>query len=257
MKKKSVFLNLAVKISVITLLLNFSLFSVPAFSADKITEILFVSEELPFCARQDGTGLYWDILRAVFEPSGIKLNTSTRSYSEAVKLVRTKDVDAVVASYFDEIEGAVYPKSHFGVDVVMALFKKGKMAWKGKESLKGKKVGWIKGYAYGEYLGFPVEKIEFRNRKSAISALKTENLDFFIDPAPDLEIALEEAKTDMTKMGFEKALELKLYLAFAKNDRGKELAKIFDEIFPQLVKSGEIRKLYEKWFDRTKIESPF
>lgn len=257
MNKPRTFSNNLAIFFLMSVFLVIGIFSSPAFCDEKISEIRIASEELPFCAQQDGTGLYWDIFRAVFEPSGIKVNTSIRSYSGSVELFKKKKADAVAGSYTGEIEGALYPKSYFDVDIVAALFKKDKTEWKGKDSLKGKKLAWIKGYAYDGYLDFPVEKMEFANRKGAINALNADKVDFILDPVPDLKAALEETKTDMNKMGFEIALELKLYLAFADNDKGKELMKIFDEKFPKLVKSGEIKKIYDKWLDKTKIACPF
>ncbi|MEW5804799.1 MAG: transporter substrate-binding domain-containing protein [bacterium] len=238
------------KTTLITLMmfLCFNVISSSAGSEDKITEINFASEEWEEATNTDGTGLYWDIFRAVYEPCGIKVNFIIRSYSGSVELLKRQKTDAVVAAYLDEIEGALFPKWYFGVDIVQALFKKDKpIVWKGQETLKDKKVAWIKGYAYDEYLDVPVIKMEFDERKDALRVLDKDRIDFFLDARGDLLTALEDGYVDKTKYRTETVKQLYLYLAFVNSERGKRLKQIFDERLPQLIKSGEIKRIYDKW----------
>jgi polar amino acid transport system substrate-binding protein len=43
-----------------------------ALAGNSPTEIILASEEWANATNRDGTGLYWDIFRAVYEPVGIK-----------------------------------------------------------------------------------------------------------------------------------------------------------------------------------------
>jgi len=215
---------------------------------EPVTQITFASEEWKNATHSDGTGLYWDIFREVYEPEGIKINPIIRSYSGSVAMVKRQKADAVVGAYIDEIQEAYYPKWHFAVDVVQVIFKKDKIAqWKGQESLKGKKVSWIKGYALDEYLDVPVEKNEFEDRKGALRALDKGRYDFFMDAQGDLIDALKSGIIDTSKYRIETVKQLNLYLAFVKNDKGKKYQEIFDKNFPKLVESGKIKALYDKW----------
>jgi polar amino acid transport system substrate-binding protein len=224
--------------------------SAPAIAQEKITDVTLSSEEWKNATNADGTGLYWDIFKAVFEPAGIKVKHTIRSYAGSVELVRQQKVDAVVAAYIDEVKGAVYPKAHFGVDVVQALYKKSRFPdWKAEETLKGKKVGWIKGYAFDEYIKTPFNKAEFDERKAALRVLDKDKIDFFLDAQPDLAEALKEGTIDVSQYAVQTVKRLNLYLAFAGNERGKKLKQVFDERFQKLLESGELKKLYEKWKD--------
>jgi polar amino acid transport system substrate-binding protein len=220
----------------------------PALAGNTPAEIILASEEWANATNRDGTGLYWDIFRAVYEPVGIKTKFIIRSYKGSVSLVKKNQVDAAVGIYPEEIKGALFSKYPFVKDYVLVLFKKNKLRqWNGQETLKNKKVGWIKGYSYDDYLEVPVIKKEFNRRESILRRLDKDRLDFFMDTRNDVESVLNKGIIDVTRYTVETVLELERYLVFANNKKGRELKKIFDHRFPQLVKSGEIEKLFAKW----------
>jgi polar amino acid transport system substrate-binding protein len=220
----------------------------PALAGNTPAEIILASEEWANATNRDGTGLYWDIFRAVYEPVGIKTKFIIRSYKGSVSLVKKNQVDAAVGIYPEEIKGALFSKYPFVKDYVLVLFKKNKLRqWNGQETLKNKKVGWIKGYSYDDYLEVPVIKKEFNRRESILRRLDNDQLDFFMDTRNDVESVLNKDIIDVTRYTVETVLELERYLVFANNKKGRELKKIFDHRFPQLVKSGEIEKLFAKW----------
>ena len=220
----------------------------PALAGNTPTEIILASEEWANATNRDGTGLYWDIFRAVYEPVGIKTKFIIRSYKGSVSLVKKNKIDAAVGIYPEEIKGAMFAKYPFVKDYVLVLFKKNKLSqWNGQETLKNKKVGWIKGYSYDDYLEVPVIKKEFNRRESILRRLDKDQLDFFMDTRNDVESVLNKGIIDVTRYTVETVLELERYLVFANNRKGQELKKIFDHRFPHLVKSGEIEKLFAKW----------
>ena len=117
----------------------------PALAGNTPAEIILASEEWANATNRDGTGLYWDIFRAVYEPVGIKTKFIIRSYKGSVSLVKKNKADAAVGIYPEEIKGALFSKYPFVKDYVLVLFKKNKLSqWNGQETLKNKKVGWIK-----------------------------------------------------------------------------------------------------------------
>ena len=217
-----------------------------AMAAETPKEIVIASEAWEDCTNQDGTGLYWDIFRAVYESSGIQVKPQIRSYDGAAKLLGEKKVDAMVGAYKDEVEGGLYPKWHFGADRVAVTFKEG-TAWAGEASLSGKKVGWIKGYSYDDYLKVKVEKYEFDQRADAFKVLDRGRIDFFMDDAADLQTAKESGLIPAAGYRFEQVLQLNLYIVFAGTENGKISQEIFDREFEKLLKAGKIKALYEKW----------
>ena len=221
----------------------------PLWAAEKDTEINLISEEWEGGTNKDGTGLYWDIFRKIYEPAGIKVNYRIQSYVASVKLVQQEKFDALVGAYLKEIEGLVYPKFPFGADQVTAVFlKNANVNWQGELSLEGQRVGWIQGYSYDKYLRYKVQKTELSRRDHGFSQLKSERLDFYLDAAEDIkrELQRESLKSEPTPYRTEPLMKLSLYLVFTNNDRGKRLAKIFDERMALLIQSGELKALYDK-----------
>jgi polar amino acid transport system substrate-binding protein len=220
----------------------------PALAGNTPAEIILASEEWANATNRDGTGLYWDIFRAVYEPVGFKTKFIIRSYKGSVSLVKKNKIDAAVGIYPEEIKGALFSKYPFVKDYVLVLFKKNKLnQWNGQETLRNKKVGWIKGYSYDDYLEVPVIKKEFNRRESILRRLDKDQLDFFMDTRNDVESVLSKGIIDVSRYTVETVLELERYLVFADNKKGQGFKKIFDYRFPHLVKSGEIEKLFAKW----------
>jgi len=220
----------------------------PVWAQSNPNEIIMASEEWTNATNKDGTGLYWDIFRAVYEPVGIKTKFVIQSYDGSVKLVKKNQVDAAVGIYPERIRGALFSQYPFVKDYVLALFKKNKLSqWNGPESLKDQKVAWIKGYSYDQYLDIPVVKKEFYYRDNILRRLDHDQVDFFLDTRNDMESVLNKGIVEVSQYTVETVLELDRYLVFANNRKGKQLKKIFDNRFPNLVESGEIDRLFAKW----------
>jgi polar amino acid transport system substrate-binding protein len=221
---------------------------VAAFADSNPSDIIMASEEWTNATNRDGTGLYWDIFRAVYEPVGIETKFIIQSYDGSVKLVKKNRVDAAVAIYPERVRGALFARYPFVKDYVLALFKKNKLnQWDGPDSLQNKKVAWIKGYAYDEYLEIPVIKKEFYYRDNILRRLDNDQVDYFLDTRYDMESVLSKGIIEVSQYTVETVLELDRYLVFANTRKGKKLKIIFDSRFPQLVESGEIERLFAKW----------
>ena len=245
-------MNRMKKTTIGALLLTFGIFfcagPVSALEESHPSEIIMASEEWTNATNRDGTGLYWDIFRAVYEPVGIKTKFVIQSYDGSVKLVKKHRVDAAVGIYPERARGALFSQYPFVKDYVLALFKKNKLSqWNGPDSLQGKKVAWIKGYAYDEYLDIPVIKKEFHFRDDILRRLENEQVDYFLDSRNDMESVLNKGIVEVSQYTVETVLELDRYLVFADNRKGRKLKKIFDYRFPYLVESGEIERLFAKW----------
>lgn len=241
-------LNAAKKNICITLLILLGSICSTAMAGNIPSEIIMASEEWTNATNRDGTGLYWDIFRAVYEPVGIKTRFIIQSFNGSVSLVKKNRVDAAVGIYPEMIEGALFSQYPFIKDYVLALFKKNRVSqWNGQKTLQDKKVAWLKGYAYDKYLEVPVVKEEFDRRENILLRLDQNNIDFFIDSRNDMESVLNQGIIEVSRYTVETVLELDRYLVFANNPKGKTLKEIFDHRFPSLVQSGEIEKLSAKW----------
>ena len=217
------------------------LFSLQVLSSQ--SQIIVASEEWEDCTNVDGTGLYWDILELVYPNHEIKHKLVP--YSRSVFLVQNKKADLFVASYYKEAEGVLYPDKDlfFDADKVVAVYKKG-TEFKGKKSLSGKKVAWIRGYSFDQYFAEKMKKYPLNKRTSAFNMLRYGRIDFFLDALVEME---NMKSTLLEGLEYKIIKKLYLYFAFADNEKGKKLLKIYEKNMKKALRSGEIKRKFEKW----------
>jgi len=227
------------------LLLLLIFFNLHLFATQNIKEVQIVSESWEDLTNKDGTGLYFDITRAIYEPLGIKVKIKLMPYNRSMSMVEKRQADAWLGSWVDEVAYAIYPKHYFDQDIVTAMYKKDKFPnFQGLESLKNKNVGWMRGYGYDEYLDESIVIHERNDRKSLLLSLEKDRFDFFLDDKDDMQEAINHIKFNTAKYTFLEIMKFKLYPAFRSDRRGKELKQIWDERFKILLKDGTLKKIY-------------
>lgn len=224
--------------------------SCPAMAQERvsvpvISEIFLVSEPWSNYTEADGRGLGWDVLRQVFEPRGITVHTSAASYVRAMGLVKQGAADAWVGAYDAETEGVLYPRWHFDADRVYALGLANNPA-PALKTLGHYRLAWVHGYQYQRYLPHISRFEEVSRRDNVLSMLQRARVDFYIDAKPEVDFLLSQTtRPDIYLATF--LTELPLYLVFADSDKGRILRGIYDERMEQLVRSGQLRPLFERW----------
>ncbi|MCV9921227.1 transporter substrate-binding domain-containing protein [Pseudomonas sp. BT-42-2] len=208
-------------------------------------QIHLVSEEWLDYTNADGTGVAWDVLRKVFEPAGVKVLIQSAPYSRAVGLVKRGEADAWVGSYKEENDDNLYPRWHFDMDHIYALGLASKPE-PTPENIGQYRLAWVRGYDYGSYLPNVREFREIQRREGILPMLEHERVDFYIDALTEVDYVLGQA-AQPERFRRTHIAELPLYLAFAKNGQGKFLRDLFDRRMEQLVRSGELKAIYEKW----------
>jgi polar amino acid transport system substrate-binding protein len=207
-------------------------------------QINLVSEEWLEYTGADGTGLGWDLMRKVFEPAGVKVRLRVAPYTRAVGLVRRGEVDAWVGSYKDE-SPALYPRWHFDVDRIFALGLAGRppatLAEIGRYRL-----AWVRGYEFDKYLPGIQYYNEVQRRTGILAMLGHGRTDFYIDSLAEVEFVLKDAE-DPAQYSARHLIDLPLYLGFADTARGRALMQLFDQRMSELVPSGELRPIFERW----------
>jgi len=213
--------------------------------AEEKKEIVIATQSVPGAINRDGSGLYWDIVKMVYKPLGYSIVKKYTLHNEAAEMLRAGNADVLLGSYSNEKEFALYPKYYFDQDVIVAIVRDDAIEeWNGRKSLEGLKVGWIRGYSFDKYLGVQVEVNEFSNRNNGLKLLKNERLDAYIDENNEIKSYIDKGKLDMDLLLKKTILQLKLYPAFAKNEKGKLLSKIWDESMEKLIQTDKFRELY-------------
>ncbi|HDS1817187.1 TPA: transporter substrate-binding domain-containing protein [Pseudomonas putida] len=234
---------MAIRTVLLAILLGFAPWVGAAEGVPK--QVHLVSEEWLDYTNADGTGVAWDVLRKVFEPAGVKVVTQSAPYSRAVGLVKRGEADAWVGSYKDESDDNLYPRWHFDMDHIYALGLAGKPV--PTPSTVGQyRLAWVRGYDYASYLPNAHNFREIQRREGILPMLEHDRVDFYIDALTEVEYVLGQA-SDPARFRITHVAELPLYLAFAHNDQSKALRDLFDKRMAELVRSGELKPIFEHW----------
>ncbi|MBI6925461.1 MULTISPECIES: ABC transporter substrate-binding protein [Pseudomonas] len=208
-------------------------------------QIRLVSEEWADYTNADGTGVAWDVMRKVFEPAGIEVVPQSAPYSRAIGLVKRGEADAWVGSYKDESEDNLYPRWHFDVDHIYALGLASKPA-PTLANIGDSRLAWVRGYAYGKYLPRVRKYREIQRREGILPMLEHDRVDFYVDAMTEVDYVIgQSAQPDRFRRTH--VVELPMYLAFARSERGEALRDVFDKRMAQLVRSGELKPIFERW----------
>lgn len=216
--------------------------------ADDLKQIRLASEEWERATYSDGTGLYWDIFRYVYEPVGIKVNITIVPYEKAIHYVQRGRADAWPASYLNEKAFALYPIWNFDAEVVSAMYNRNNITeFNGVESLTNARVAWIKGYDFDRYLDVPLIKHELDNRQSILRMLKRGRIDFYLDAKIDINLAKEKFYPNDSALVVWDLVKLKLYPAFSNTLKGRALKVIWDERMAEIHKTDKMKALFKQW----------
>ncbi|MHA4976795.1 substrate-binding periplasmic protein [Pseudomonas extremorientalis] len=227
------------------LLIVLCVFTAVVQAQDVPGKVMLASEEWSDYTNKDGTGLAWDVLRQVFEPAGINLQTRSVPYTRSVGLAQRGEVDGWVGSYRDEAEGVLYPHWNFDSDHIYALGL-ASIPTPTVATLGNYRLAWVRGYKYEEYLPNVRRFNQVERRDGILAMLLHGRADFYIDALAEAKYVLSQAD-DHSKFTLTPIAELPLYIGFADNERGRGLMAVFDQRMAALVKSGELKPIFERW----------
>jgi len=199
---------------------------------------------------KDGTGLYWDIFRAIYQPVGIKVKTKNVPWNRAMKMVaKYHTYNAIIGEYRDSEEQVIFPIYPIDVEYMAALSKHSDgFKWQELESLRGKTVGWIKDYEVIPKAKRNFKLKEFRNIEQGVKLLKSGKIDFLIDEWDEIAAVMQKNKMSSDNFSINEMPEgTDVYAAFSIDNLSRELISIYNERIPELVESGELAEIYEKW----------
>ncbi|MGU3308552.1 substrate-binding periplasmic protein [Pseudomonas sp. M5A4_2d] len=208
-------------------------------------KVMLASEEWNNYTNKDGSGLAWDVLRQVFEPADITLQTRTVPYTRSVGLAQRGEVDGWVGAYRDEARGVLYPHWHFDADHLYALG----LATAPTPSLAtlgNYRLAWVRGYRYEAYLPNLHHFNQIERRDGILPMLQHARVDFYIDSLTEAKHVLSQSD-EPSQFKLTHIAELPLYVGFADTERGRALMAVYDRRMAALVKNGELKPIFERW----------
>ena len=202
----------------------------------------------------DGTGLFFDLLHAVYDPVGITLQVSFVPIKRACLMLQNKEIDASVGFYSDEVGKTIgwnfyqTPKHPIITEKFCAVFKKNKHDhWRYPESLTNARVCWIEGYDLKDRIPVSMNYQKAATQKQAWNLLKTDRIDFYVDAASDSLSAAKQHKIALEGYEYGPMWEDKMYIPFAITEQGTYFMTVFDQRMEQLWDNGQLAQIYAKW----------
>jgi len=200
----------------------------------------------------DGSGLYFDLIRAVYQPLGIQVRVRTLPFKRAALLLRNQTIDASAGFYSAETAKQIgwhfyaTPKRPIDAERITAIFKKGSMQdWRYPASLNRKRVAWIDGYGYELAIKTEMEHQKITSQAQGWQLLRAGRVDVYLDSESDAIAAADGV--DLNDYQFETVVWENLYVPFAVSKKGLRLMQIFDQRMEELHNSGELAELYHRW----------
>lgn len=209
----------------------------------------------------DGTGLYWEVLEAVYNPANIKVKTANVPWHRGMKMVTKYRVYNAIVGEDKMTEGDVlFP--NYAIDVeyssVLSMTKRN-LDWDGPSSLAGKSVGWMKDYNLIEPDDQDFTLNEYRTIEQGLEMLESGTIDYMIEEWDEIAETVADTKREMTSYRMDEMPDgSDVFVVFANSSISKALLTIYNENLPVIYKNGTLAAIYEKWdaeIPRSVIES--
>jgi len=215
----------------------------------KIIEVR--AEPWEYFTYADGTGYFYELLRAVYEPLGYELNFKFCPWRRCILDVIQHKADIVIGVYENEQEVGDQlqtPMNYVNFETNAVIFKKAlHPLWLGQKMMANKRVAYNRGYNYAEMLDVPINVVEVNNDEQGLKVLMADRIDFLISGKQILE--REAARIDKTGILFqiETLFVHSAYMGYNLSKKGTILKQEFDQQFEKLYKAGDLHKVQKKW----------
>ena len=208
--------------------------------------VRLASEPVPIFCESDTKGFWPELLRRAYEPRGYSVEIQMVPFARGMKMAEEGQIDGLLTVYSAFIRNTFVPRWHVGMDNISAItLASREVEWNGPETLRGKRVIWIRGYDYDEFIDVPMVKNEVVSKESAIAMLERKRATYYLDNKNVVDVLLREMKLPRETFRVFPIQDMKLYVGFHDGERQRELARIFDEEMDRLNASGELRRRAE------------
>lgn len=251
------------KLAFILVLIFASILSAVA-RAGSVQETIKVAAD-PWCpftcsARSVKPGLMVELLRAALGKE-VAIEYKEMPWARAIEETRRGEINGIVGALKADAPDFIYPAVPAGLQK-SCFFVGPKSTWKytGIASLKGKTLGAVKNYTYGEPIDAYIEKskdlpaLDFMTGVNAgerlLRKLSDDRIEITIEDASVAEY-LQKEHPELAKAGIKKAGCLKpqpLYIAFSPESKvSKELAQKFSQGMRALKAQKKDKVIYSKY----------
>jgi len=226
----------------------------PAGQDRELTTIRIITPEWEGQTNRDGSGLFFDILRAVYTPSGIQVKFTLAPWKRCRISVNSSRSDAMLAVWKNhaKAQNQLTPLYPIFVEEVTAVFKKASLlSWQGIHTLDYRRVVWMRGYDYhnsSAMKGLQAAQLyEVDSHEDAWRQLNLDRTDIYIDALIDLNyyIRANDINGDLYHKEF--LWRQNGYVAFSNTEKSLLLIDIFNREIPKLIENGRLAQIHRRW----------
>ncbi|MCV2884571.1 transporter substrate-binding domain-containing protein [Aestuariibacter sp. AA17] len=234
----------------IVLFMSVLLFSANLFASVKSASVC--APEWEFYTEKNGSGLYHDIWKEVFEKHGVAIEMTYSVYERCEKGLSDSPAQYDVMPGCYESDPGLKSDIELGIELLTIVFDPSRQTWNDKTSLSGKNVAWEQGFTFKE-VGIVPEDAKHSPYTKLVQGLKmltAGRVDYVIDYPQAVSERVEELGIKGKVNIIEHALTgPKFYMCFADNENGQALLSHYNEKMKPLFESGWIKALYNKYED--------
>ena len=199
---------------------------------------------------ESGDGYLFKLLKAVYGPIGYELEYKFCPWKRCKQHVVEGDGDIMLTFYGDEAYINQYIQVHnhpVYVERIGVAYKVSRWPeWQGETMLRGRKLGFIRGYELDKELNVPITFMEAANGKQLWRLLMADRIDFIIDGLTPMKNDRHLYVQNKDDFVIAPLFNKPSYFGFSMSPRGNQLVKEFNQRLLELYQTGEIRQLLQE-----------
>ncbi|HCY87680.1 MAG TPA: hypothetical protein DHV36_21275 [Desulfobacteraceae bacterium] len=223
----------------------------PGGRAAGLSSVTTASPSWNTFTNENGTGLYHEIMNAVYSPLDIRVTHKYTNAKRGLYMVRQKLADIYTCKVMlDDYPDLILGKYPMYEGKFYALFKKDAVKnWQGKSSMTGHRVVWRRGYYKASELNIDIVVLETNSGASALGQVVLDRATFYIDDLTLIRESIAKGRHEMDPDNFRiEPLGRRSYRpVFKRSERGKRLMEIYNRGIETLHRSGKLRAIFDKW----------
>jgi polar amino acid transport system substrate-binding protein len=250
-------MNTTNRLSLIALWVGVFWFGAVAFAtAESPTPagIKIITPEWEGQTNRDGTGLFFDIVRAVYGSAHVKIEFQFAPWKRCQATVSSGKADAMLCVWKVHAEELkqLMPRYPMYVEQTVVVFKNASMfSWRDIHTMDYRRAVWLRGYDYHRETPMASVQLaqwyEVDSHEEAWQQLNMDRFDFYIDALIDLNAYIKSNDVDADLYQREVLWSSPSFMAFSDTEKSRVLIEIYDREILKLVKSGELARIYSTW----------
>lgn len=199
-------------------------------------------------------GISVDVVQEALRTQGYALRMTIMPWSEALENVKQGKIDLLVATWFTEARTDFlrYSNPYMQNELKFIMPADSNFSYSGLDSLKGKKVGVVEGYGYGEEFlnASHFTRVVAKDTPTNLRKLLAGHIDMTLDDAAVAKMQIQGSglKTSQFKFSKKNLSTNDLHVTTGlSNPRSEELIKAFDKGLKEIKANGTFDKLLKRY----------